>query len=80
MTEWERANAALDEIDAAIRRKWEEKLAWAYANTTGWELRQLQEKRAAIEAQVRNLAREHNVIRFVPRNKAPAAPLSEAVG
>lgn len=80
MTKWERANAELDAIDAAIQRKWEERLAWAYANATGWELRQLQEKREAAEGRLRDLAREHNVIRLVPRNKTPAASLSEAVG
>jgi hypothetical protein len=39
-------------------------------NTTGWELRQLQERRAAIEFQIHELARRNVVVRF-PRSKPP---------
>jgi hypothetical protein len=39
-------------------------------NTTGWELRQLQERRAAIEFQIHELARRNGVVRF-PRSKPP---------
>jgi hypothetical protein len=72
MSDWEKANAALSEIDKAIRRKWEERLAWAYMNTTGWELRQLQERRAAIESHIHELARQNGVVRF-PRKPMVAA-------
>jgi hypothetical protein len=70
MSDWEKANAALNAIDNAIRRKWEERLAWAYVNTTGWELRQLQERRAAIEFHIHELARRNGVVRF-PRSEPP---------
>jgi hypothetical protein len=68
MSEWEKASAELNAIDAAIRRKWAERLARAYADTTGWDLRRLHEQRKNVEARVR----EMNVVPLVPRQK-PAA-------
>ena len=65
MSEWEKASAELNAIEVAIRRKWTERLARAYADTTGWDLRRLHEQREAVEARLR----EMNVVRLVPRQK-----------
>src|SRR5262245_61357357 len=50
MTEWQKVRAEIDAVDAAIEDTMAERLAWAYANTTGWRLRELGERRAALDA------------------------------
>jgi hypothetical protein len=84
MTKWHRAQAELSAIDAAIKRKQDEKAAGysAYCyhiSPVAAELRRLEERRKVVEAHIREIG-AGKVITFAPRNRTSTRLVGEAVG